>query len=53
MLQSERPKVSQAKRRPIFTGEQLEQTIAAPHKPFRTLFTVAAFTAPASPSSAA
>jgi integrase len=44
MLQSERPKVSQAKRRPIFTGEQLEQTIAAAHEPFRTLFTVAALT---------
>jgi integrase len=44
MLKSERPKVSQAKRRPIFTGEQLEQTIAAAHEPFRTLFTVAALT---------
>ena len=44
MLQSERPKVSQAKRRPIFTGEQLEQTIAAAHEPFRALFTVAALT---------
>lgn len=44
MLQSERPKVSLAKRRPIFTGEQLEQTIAAAHGPFRTLFTVAALT---------
>lgn len=44
MLQSERPKLSQAKRRPIFTGEQLEQTIAAAHEPFRTLFTVAALT---------
>ncbi len=36
MLPSERPKVSLAKRRPIFTGEQLEQTIAAAHEPFRT-----------------
>ncbi|MDQ6807048.1 MAG: site-specific integrase [Actinomycetota bacterium] len=44
MLQSERPKVSQAKRRPIFIGEQLEQTIAAAREPFRTLFTVAALT---------
>src|ERR1700744_397951 len=44
MLRSERPKVSHAKRRPIFTGEQLEQTIAAAHEPFRTLFTVAALT---------
>jgi integrase len=43
-LPSERPKVSLAKRRPIFTGEQLEQTIAAAHEPFRTLFTVAALT---------
>ena len=44
MLRSERPKVSLAKRRPIFTGEQLEQTIAVAHEPFRTLFTVAALT---------
>jgi integrase len=44
MLRSERPKVSQAKRRPIFTGEQLEQTIAAARDPFRALFTVAALT---------
>jgi len=44
MLRSERPKLSLAKRRPIFTGEQLEQTIAAAHDPFRTLFTVAALT---------
>ena len=44
MLSSERPKVSRAKRRPIFIGEQLEQTIAAAHEPFRTLFAVAALT---------
>lgn len=44
MLSSERPKVSLAKRRPIFTGEQLEQTIAAARQPFRTLFAVAALT---------
>jgi len=44
MLASERPKISQAKRRPIFIGEQLEQTIAAAHEPFRTLFAVAALT---------
>ena len=44
ILQSERPKVSQTKRRPIFAGEQLEQTIAAAREPFRTLFTVAALT---------
>lgn len=44
MLSSERPKVSLAKRRPIFLGEQLEQTIGAAHEPFRTLFAVAALT---------
>jgi integrase len=44
MLSSERPKVSLAKRRPIFTGEQIEQTIAAAPEPFRTMFTVAALT---------
>ena len=44
MLRSERPKISQTKRRPVFTGEQLEPTIAAAHEPFRTLFTVAALT---------
>lgn len=44
MLQSERPKVSQAKRRLIFAGEQLEQTIAATGEPCRTMFTVAALT---------
>lgn len=36
--------MGQAKRRPIFTGEQLEQTIAAAHEPFRTMFAVAALT---------
>jgi integrase len=44
MLSSERPKVSLAKRRPIFTGKQIEQTIAASPEPFRTMFTVAALT---------
>jgi integrase len=44
MLRSERPKVTLAKRRPIFTSEQLERTIAAAHEPFRTLFAVAALT---------
>lgn len=44
MLRSERPKLAQTKRRPVFTGEQLEQTIAAAHEPCRTLFTVAALT---------
>ncbi|HTX13173.1 MAG TPA: hypothetical protein VME22_31435 [Solirubrobacteraceae bacterium] len=44
MLASERPKVSLAKRRPIFTGEQIEQTIAVATEPYRTMFTVAALT---------
>jgi integrase len=44
MLRSERPKIALVKRRPIFVGEQLEQTIAAAHEPFRTLFIVAALT---------
>jgi integrase len=44
MLSSERPRVSQATRRPIFTPEQIEQTLAAAAEPFRTLFTVAALT---------
>jgi integrase len=44
MARSERPKISQTKRRPIFTGQELEQTIAAAHEPFRTLFVVAALT---------
>jgi integrase len=44
MLSSERPKVSLAKRRPIFTPEQIEQTLSASSEPYRTLFTVAALT---------
>jgi integrase len=44
MLPSERPKVSLAKRLPIFTPEQIERTIAAATEPYRTLFTVAALT---------
>ncbi len=44
MLPSERPKVSLAKRLPIFTPEQIEQTIAAATEPQSTLFTVAALT---------
>jgi integrase len=44
MLSSERPKVSLAKRRPIFTPEQIEQTLAVSTEPYRTLFTVAALT---------
>jgi len=44
MLSSERPKVSQATRRPIFTTEQIEQTLAGATEPCRTLFTLAALT---------
>jgi integrase len=44
LLSSERPRVSLAKRRPIFTPEQIEQTIAAAREPYRTMFTVAALT---------
>jgi integrase len=44
MLSSERPKVSLAKRRPIFTSEQIEQTLGAANEPYRTLFIVAALT---------
>lgn len=44
MLSSERLKVSQATRRPIFTPQQIEETLAAATEPYRTLFTVAALT---------
>jgi integrase len=44
LLSSERPKVSLAKQRPIFTTEQIEQTIAAAREPYRTMFTLAALT---------
>jgi len=44
MLSSERPKPSQAKRRRIFEGQELEQTITAAPEPWRTLFTLAALT---------
>jgi len=44
MLSSERPKVSLAKRRPIFAPEEIEQTLAVATEPYRTLFTVAALT---------
>lgn len=44
MLPSERPKPSQGKRRRIFEGRELEQTIRAAGEPYRTLFTVAALT---------
>jgi integrase len=44
MLSSERPKPAQSKRRRIFEGGELEQTIAAAAEPHRTLFTLAALT---------
>lgn len=44
MLSSERPKPSQSRRRRIFEGAELEQTIAAADEPYRTLFTLAALT---------
>ena len=44
MLRSERPKISNAQRRPVFTGEQLEQTISSAHEPYKTMFTLAALT---------
>lgn len=44
MLSSERPKPSQAKRRRIFEGAELEQTITAAAEPWRTLFILAALT---------
>jgi integrase len=44
LLPSERPKPSQSKRRRIFEGRELEQTIKAAPEPYRTLFTLAALT---------
>lgn len=44
MLPSERPKPSQAKRRRLFEGTELEETIAAATEPYKALFTVAALT---------
>lgn len=44
MLPSERPKPSQGKRRRIFEGRELEQTIMATSEPYRTLFTLATLT---------
>jgi integrase len=44
MLPSERPKPSQAKRRRLFEGTELEETIAAATEPYKTVFTVAALT---------
>ncbi len=44
MLSSERPKPSQSKRRRIFEGAELEQTVAAAPEPWRTLLTLTALT---------
>ncbi|MGP0053586.1 MAG: tyrosine-type recombinase/integrase, partial [Solirubrobacteraceae bacterium] len=44
LLKSERPKVSQTPRRPIFEGEQIAQTIAAAPEPWRLMFLTAALT---------
>lgn len=44
MLPSERPKPAQAKRRRLFEGTELEETIAAASEPYKTLFTLAALT---------
>ena len=44
MLSSERPKPSQSKRRRIFEGAELEQTVATAAEPWRTLFILAALT---------
>jgi integrase len=44
MLPSERPKLAQSPRHRIYDGEQLAQTIAAAHEPYRTMFTLAALT---------
>jgi len=44
LLKSERPKVSQTPRRPLFDGEQIAQTIAAAGETWRTLFVTAALT---------
>jgi len=44
MLSSERPKPSLGKRRRMFEGRELEQTIAAAEEPYRALYTLAALT---------
>ncbi len=41
---SERARTSEAKRKVIFTEDQISQTLAAAQEPFKTLFTVAART---------
>ncbi|MDP9399538.1 MAG: site-specific integrase [Actinomycetota bacterium] len=40
----ERPKVTQTQRRRIFKGDELAQTLAVAHEPYRTLFAFAATT---------
>jgi len=40
----ERPRVSAAARRPIFTGDQLAQTLVAAREPYRTLFALGSVT---------
>jgi integrase len=44
MLSSERPKVAHGRRRLIYQGTQLDQTIAAAPEPYKTMFTLAALT---------
>lgn len=44
LLTSERPKIAQAPRRPIFDGEALAQTVVGAHEPYRTLLALAALT---------
>lgn len=43
---SERPKVTQAPRRRLFTDAELVQTLAAAHEPYRTLFSLAVVVGP-------
>src|ERR1700733_10260955 len=44
LLATERPKLAQVNRRPIFSQDALTQTIRAACEPYRTLFTLAAVT---------
>ena len=44
LLASERPKPAQARRRPIFEGESIVETVRASPERYRTLFTLAALT---------
>lgn len=43
---SERPKVSEAPKRRLFTDAELAQTLAAAHEPYRTLFRLAVVVGP-------